>query len=109
MVQPVAGDNLVPRAAAPGEPGTVAAEAREGDSEGPVGGDGVSGRGGEREAVDAEEAAEVLDAEEGLDVAERGGVWGHVAHQAVAGGACGVACELGFCWRKCICQGQVER
>lgn len=99
VVQPVAWDHRVCRAVAPWEPGPVAAEAHEGDLEGLVCGDGLGGRGGEREAVGAEEVAEVLDIEQALDVVQRGGVRGRVAYQAVAGGARGVACELGCCRR----------
>lgn len=99
VVQPVAWDHRVCRAVVPGEPGPVAAEAHEGDLKGLICGDGVGGRGGGREAVGAEEVAEVLDIEQALDVAQRGGVRGHVAYQAVAGGARGVACELGCCRR----------
>uniref|UniRef100_A0A2P2PKR6 Uncharacterized protein n=1 Tax=Rhizophora mucronata TaxID=61149 RepID=A0A2P2PKR6_RHIMU len=58
-----------------GDAGAVAAEAREGDPDGLIGGHRLVGGGREWKVIGAEDGAEVPDGEEGLYVGERGGVW----------------------------------
>ncbi|KAL6963621.1 hypothetical protein U1Q18_034630 [Sarracenia purpurea var. burkii] len=68
-------------------PSAVGADAGEGDLDRLVGGDGLVGGGCEGEVVGTEEGGEAVDAEEGCDVGERGGVGGDIADEAVADGS----------------------